>query len=73
MKRMPPRTREMSARELEVLTKLCEGKPDKAIAGELGISVDTVKAHNYNIRNKCGMTTRVEIVTWAIAKGHYTP
>lgn len=73
MKRKLPTTREMSVRELEILTKLCEGKRDLMIAEELGISVDTVKAHNYNIRNKCGMTTRVEIVTWAIAKGHYTP
>ncbi len=52
----------ISGREREVLEKLIQGKPNKAIADELFISIRTVEAHVYNIYRKCGVSNKVELI-----------
>ena len=55
----------LSARELEVLGLVAEGKSNQAIATELVISLDTVKRHVSHLFNKLGVTNRTQAVTRA--------
>ncbi len=59
----------LTAREVEVLGLLAQGKKTKTIALALNIAVGTVQLHLDTIRGKLGVDTRVEAVTQAIAKG----
>jgi DNA-binding CsgD family transcriptional regulator len=45
-----------------VLLLVAQGKPDKVIAAELGISVHTVNAHLRKAYRKFGVHSRVELV-----------
>jgi len=58
-----------SAKELEVLTLLVAGQPNKLIARALGISTDTVKFHLKQIYRKLGVDNRSAAVTVAIRQG----
>ncbi len=51
---------ELSAREREVLELLSQGRLDKEIAAELGVSQPTVRFHLKNIYDKLHVRTRVE-------------
>jgi DNA-binding NarL/FixJ family response regulator len=62
-------TRELSARELEVLAMIVHGKSNKEIAAALGISDSTVKVHVASILNKLGVNDRTEAVTQALRRG----
>jgi LuxR family maltose regulon positive regulatory protein len=59
----------LSARELEVLALLAAGRPNRAIAGQLFISVDTVKRHVSHLFAKLGVANRTEAVARARALG----
>jgi DNA-binding NarL/FixJ family response regulator len=59
----------LSPRELEVLRLLARGYANREIATELGISVKTVDAHKANGMGKLGMTSRIELVRFAILQG----
>jgi|GEM_PF-19295 len=48
-------TTTLTPRELEVVERLCEGKPTKIISAELGISDRTVEAHKNNLYQKLGL------------------
>jgi DNA-binding NarL/FixJ family response regulator len=60
---------ELSERELEVLRCLAEGKPNKLIARELGISEKTVKAHLTRVFQQLGVTDRTQAALWAREHG----
>lgn len=60
---------ELSPRELEVLRLLARGYANREIAVELGISVKTVDAHKANGMGKLGMSSRIELVRFAIVQG----
>lgn len=60
---------EPSPREMEVLRFLARGYANREIAAELGISVKTVDAHKANGMSKLGMTSRIELVRFAILQG----
>jgi DNA-binding NarL/FixJ family response regulator len=59
----------LTARELDVLSLLAEGLPNKAIAARLGISDQTVKFHVAAICGKLGAANRTEAVRLAIRRG----
>lgn len=59
----------LSQREREVLQLVAEGKPTKAIAGEMFISEKTVGAHRQNIMNKLGIRSVAELTKFAIREG----
>ncbi len=59
----------LSAREMEVLRLLCEGKTNKELARALWISEQTVKTHLAHIYGKLGTSDRTETVAKAIRMG----
>jgi HD-GYP domain-containing protein (c-di-GMP phosphodiesterase class II)/DNA-binding CsgD family transcriptional regulator len=59
----------LSSRETGVLRLLAEGKLYKVIAGELGLSVSTVRTHLHNSYSKLGVTDRAQAVLKATAMG----
>jgi DNA-binding NarL/FixJ family response regulator len=60
---------ELSPREVEVLRLLARGYANREIAAELDISVKTVDAHKANGMSKLGMSSRIELVRFAILQG----
>ncbi|WP_144007003.1 LuxR C-terminal-related transcriptional regulator [Pelomonas sp. KK5] len=58
-----------SAKELEVLSLLVAGQPNKLIARALGISADTVKFHLKQIYRKLNVDNRSAAVNVAIRQG----
>lgn len=51
----------LTAREREVIADLLLGHTNQEIADSLGISIETVKRHFYNIFAKCGVDNRVAL------------
>jgi DNA-binding NarL/FixJ family response regulator len=52
----------ISKREKDILQLILKGKTNKDIEDELYISVKTVKNHVYNIYQKLGVKTRLELI-----------
>jgi DNA-binding NarL/FixJ family response regulator len=59
----------LTSRETEVLERLAEGLPNKAIAVRLGISDQTVKFHVASICGKLGAANRTDAVRRAVRRG----
>ena len=59
----------LSARELEVLRHLADGKSSKEIAVAMGISVKTVETHRSNLLRKLNLHSVVALVRYAIVHG----
>jgi putative nucleotidyltransferase with HDIG domain len=59
----------LSARELEILRRLAEGKVYKQIAGEIGLSTSTVRTHLHNTYAKLGAVDRAQAVLLATQRG----
>lgn len=53
---------ELTARQLQVLSLLCEGKPNKIIARELDLSENTVRVHVSAILSLLGVASRSEAI-----------
>ena len=60
---------ELSSRELEILELLATGVTNQRIGVELGISINTVKAHLRNIFAKLGVESRTEAALFAMQHG----
>ncbi|HYO80563.1 MAG TPA: response regulator transcription factor [Bryobacteraceae bacterium] len=63
------RSRELTDRELQVLTLVADGKSNKEIGVTLNIAEGTVKLHVNSIFEKLAVASRVEAVTLAIRRG----
>lgn len=59
----------LSEREITILGLVAAGKANKAIAWELSLSEDTVKAHLRSIFSKLDVDDRTEAVTTALRRG----
>jgi two-component system response regulator NreC len=59
----------LSDREREVLTLLALGHTNQEIAKQLFISVRTAETHRAHIMQKLRLTSRAELVKYAIAQG----
>lgn len=57
----------LSDRELQVLTGLAGGKKNREIAGELGLSVNTIDVHRARILNKLKLRNNADLTRFAIA------
>lgn len=62
-------TAELTARELEVLALVGEGRANKEIATELEISERTARTHVSNILRKLGLGSRTQAALWAVREG----
>jgi two-component system, NarL family, response regulator LiaR len=51
---------DLSSREWEVLDLICAGESTRSIAGELGLSIETVRSHVKHILRKLGAHSRAE-------------
>lgn len=59
----------ISERESEILRQIAWGYSNKEVAARLNISVKTVEAHKANAMRKLEMTSRIDIVRFAILQG----
>jgi two-component system response regulator NreC len=59
----------LSEREHEILRLLALGHTNQEIAGELYLSVRTVETHRAHIMQKLRITTRAELVRYALERG----
>ncbi len=63
------RSSALTARELEVLQFIVDGKSNKEIAKKLRLSANTVAVHRANIMNALGIHKTAELVVYAIRNG----
>lgn len=59
----------LTARQLEIVNAVVEGRSNKDIADKLSISEETVKRHLTIIFDKTGMSTRLELAMYAVKHG----
>ena len=59
----------LTAREAEVLQLIAEGRANKQIAADLGISIKTVEKHRQQVMNKLGIHDVAGLTRHAISKG----
>lgn len=64
--REDPRLAELTEREREILAWLADGRSNKEIARELGISDATVKVHIKHLLRKLGVKSRLEAAVFAL-------
>ena len=57
---------DLTERELDVLRLIALGHTNNEIAGELFLSVRTVETHRAHIQQKLGMSSRAELVRYAL-------
>lgn len=60
---------DLTAREKDVLGHIAEGLADKEIAGELGLSPNTVRNHVAALYSKIDVHSRGEAIVWARERG----
>mgnify|MGYP006313978901 FL=1 len=63
----------LSARQLEVLMRIAEGKPNKIICDVLGLAERTVKAHVTEVLRALGVSSRTQAALAAASLGLRTP
>ena len=59
----------LSSREVEVLQLIAEGKPNKQVATELGVSLKTVDKHRQHLMAKLNIHDIAGLTRYAIAEG----
>ena len=60
---------DLSPREREILALICDDLDDTAIAGQLGVSRNTVRNHVASIYGKIGVNRRSGAVVWGRERG----
>lgn len=58
-----------TAREVQIIALIAEGKTSKEIATALGIETKTADVHRYNLMGKLGLNGIADITRYAIAHG----
>ena len=59
----------LSSREVEVLQLIAEGKPNKQVASELGVSFKTIDKHRQHLRAKLNIHDTAGLTRYAISAG----
>jgi len=65
----PPNAESLTAREVEVLRMVAQGKSNRQIAEELVLSPGTVRAHPSNILSKLHLASRTQATLYALREG----
>jgi DNA-binding NarL/FixJ family response regulator len=68
-RRMKKRGIDLTSREVEVLQLIAEGKANKQVARELGISIKTVEKHRQHLMKKLDIHDTAGLTRYAIATG----
>ncbi len=63
------RTRSLSSRQTEVLQMIAEGKTNKAMAAELGLSVKTVEKYRQQVMDKLKIHDVAGLTRYALSRG----
>jgi len=63
----------LTPREEQVVALVAEGLSNRQIAGELNLSEHTIKKYLFRIFEKLGVSTRVELVLYAVNNGDPRP
>ena len=63
------KTVRLTSREIEVLQQIAEGRPNKQIAAELGISIKTVEKHRDHLMQKLDIHDTAGLTRYAIEAG----
>jgi DNA-binding NarL/FixJ family response regulator len=63
----------LSAREIDVVRCVAEGLTNRAIAQRLMLTEHTVKNYMFRIFDKLGVSSRVEVLLYALGKSNATP
>jgi DNA-binding NarL/FixJ family response regulator len=63
----------LTDREEQILAAVARGRTNNEIAGELYITLSTVKSHITSLMNKLGSRNRVEIAMWAYETNRVRP
>jgi|SRR5581483_625743 DNA-binding NarL/FixJ family response regulator len=63
------KTNQLSSREVEVLQLIAEGRPNKQVAVELGVSFKTVDKHRQHLMAKLNIHDVAGLTRYAIAEG----
>jgi len=58
----------LTSREVDVVKLLTAGHTNRQIADRLGLSVRTVESHRAHIMGKLGLSSRADLVRWAVEK-----
>ena len=66
---LKPLPADLSARELDVLKELCNGKSNKEISETLILSVETIKTYCSSVISKLGCDSRLEAAVIGIRSG----
>jgi two-component system, NarL family, response regulator DegU len=59
----------LTPREEQVVALVADGLSNRAVARELGLSEHTIKKYLFRIFDKVGVSTRVELVLYAVTRG----
>lgn len=62
--------KELTTREIEILTLLAEGRTSREIGELLHLSIHTVENHRSKIRKKLGMRKNIQLIRYAVGKGY---
>jgi DNA-binding CsgD family transcriptional regulator len=63
----------LTQREREVAELIAQGRPNRLIARELGISERTVEGYVASALGKLGFTSRTQLAAWAVERGMIRP
>ena len=66
---LPKKGNCLSSREVEVLQLIAEGKPNKQVSAELGVSFKTVDKHRQHLMNKLNIHDIAGLTRYAIGQG----
>ena len=67
--RPPEPVEPLTRREIDVLRLLARGNTNRQIADLLTLSIRTIESHRANLMGKLGLSSRVELVTYAEENG----
>ena len=70
---LPPLIEELTERELEVVAGVARGLTNQGIGSSLGISLETVKTHVTNAKDKLGAADRTQLAVMALLYGLIDP
>ena len=62
-------TQDLTARERQILSLICNGQSTKGIAETLSVSAKTIDNHRTNIMSKLGVRSLAELLTYALREG----